>query len=458
MSLTIHELAMKLNPLPAGKYLVGFSGGADSVALLHLMLEKREAWGLEIEAVHVNHGLRGTASDADEQWCAEKCEKLEIPLRISRIQLNGHRDENSARIARMGCFQSWIQATGARGVALAHQRDDAAETFLMRLLRGSGPDGLAVLPPESTINGITIYRPMLKLGRAELREALQEAGISWREDASNLDETYLRNAVRHRLIPEMERLTPGTAKHIAHVADMMCKDREWMHGEAEAFLDHFPESGWIRAKDAMSLPYSLRTRVLRLWWLRDGPKLEERELNAEQTEKLMELLEQNSGRINLPGNYHAVKTPYHLHLVPPNRSRLEETVWKKPETKVGEAFLLRITASEGNPGDGIFTQEMPEDFPEGCVIRSRAPGDWIQPFGGSGRKKLQDYLVDRKVDEPWRDRVPLLCRGQEVLWAGGVGTGNIPKWTKHQNHIRLTWHGSMPWAEQGEEGKYGKNR
>ena len=128
MNAGMNKLAGKLTPIPPGKYLVGFSGGADSTGLLHLLLARRDAWGLELTAVHVNHGLRGDASDGDESWCAETCARLKIPIRISRIELNGRRDENSARDARMTCFRKWTEETGARGIILAHQQDDAAET------------------------------------------------------------------------------------------------------------------------------------------------------------------------------------------------------------------------------------------------------------------------------------------------------------------------------------------
>lgn len=450
MNAGMNKLAGKLTPIPPGKYLVGFSGGADSTGLLHLLLARRDAWGLELTAVHVNHGLRGAASDGDESWCAETCARLKIPIRISRIELNGRRDENSARDARMTCFRKWTEETGARGIILAHQQDDAAETFLMRLLRGSGPDGLGVLPPENTVDGLRILRPMLRIGREELRSALREAGIDWREDASNLDETYLRNAVRMKLMPEMERLSHGAAKHMAAAAEMLRRDREWLESEARSFLARFPDPGWIRAADVTALPESLQTRVLRAWWLRDGPKLAERQLSAEQTEALLRLLAQTQGKTNLPGGFHAVRTGQNLHLTGPERSCMEETLWEAPETKAGNHMSLRMTASEGNPGDGIRTQEVPAAFPEGCVIRSRRPGDWICPFGSGRKKKLQDYLVDRKIDEPWRDRIPLLCRGHEVLWAGGVGTGNIPVWSENETNLRMTWHGAMPWAEQGD--------
>ena len=110
-------------------------------------------------------------------------------------------------------------------------------------------------------------------------------------------------------------------------------------------------------------------------------------------------------------------------------------------------FLLKETPSEGNPGDGKRSQEVPEGFTRGCVIRTRQPGDRIRPFGSAGSRKLQDYLTDRKIPEPYRNRIPLLCRDDEVLLVCGVGAGNIPRLDGRTPSVRLTWHGDMPWME-----------
>ena len=453
--MTLEELGARMTPVPPGKYLIGLSGGADSVALLMMTAKRAAEAGLTLEACHVNHGLRGAASDGDEAFCAALCERMGIPLHRARIDLQGRRDENTARSGRMACFRQWVRESGARGILLAHHRDDAAETLLMHLMRGAGPDGLGGMSAESEVEGLHIYRPMLALGREEIREALRSAGQPWREDESNGDDSYLRNAVRHRLLPEMERLAPGAAGRMAATAGMLARDRQWMNAEAEAFLRNHSGKGWIRAEAVRQLPEALRVRVLREWWLRDGPERDERQLNSRQTEELMRLCEAGSGIINLPGGYRAVRTGRNLHLTDGRRFTLPETPWGPPETTVGADLTLRQTASGGNPGDGRRIQEIPEGWFTGCVIRSRKPGDRIRPFGSGHTRKLQDYLTDRGIDEPWRDRVPLVCRGNEVLWAGGVGTGDIPLWDARKNMVRLTWTGDMPWAGQGEEQENG---
>ena len=109
---------------------------------------------------------------------------------------------------------------------------------------------------------------------------------------------------------------------------------------------------------------------------------------------------------------------------------------------------MEIRPGEDNPGNGKTEQEVPAGFTEGCEIRTRRPGDRIYPFGMKGEKSLQDYLTDRRIDRAWRDRIPLLCRGQEVLLAAGVGAGRIPRWEKASRRERLVWKGSMPWMTE----------
>ena len=186
-------LRERLGALPDGRCLVGFSGGADSTAMMLLLAEERDAGRIQPEAVHVNHGLRGAESEGDEAFCRDLSKKLGIRLHTERAELNGKRDENSCREERFRCFRKIMAETGIRSLVLAHNRDDLAETFLMRLLRGAGTEGLACMSGRDKQADCTIYRPMLEIGREEIRRALIQRGIQWREDSLNESDAYLRN-------------------------------------------------------------------------------------------------------------------------------------------------------------------------------------------------------------------------------------------------------------------------
>lgn len=446
MGEAVDRLRERLHPIPAGRYLIGLSGGADSVALLYMLLPQIRQGRIEAEAVHINHGLRGTDSDADEIFSEKLCREEAVPFSACRADLKGRRDEDAAREARYCCFRERMRETGADGLILAHHADDQAETFLMRLIRGAGPEGLGCMAPEDRSHGFLICRPMLEMKREEIREALRRDGITWREDISNEDPVYLRNRIRHELIPWMESVRGGAVGRICRTAGLIRADNEQLVREAEAVFSRAASGRLIDTRELKDLPAALLGRVFRQWWKENGPKLSERMPDERQTAAMIRLVQSERGRVNLPGGFHAAKGNRYIHLIPGERILPEPVNVVLPETRFG-SFLLRQTESEGNPGDGKRSQEVPAGFPEGCVIRTRRPGDRITPFGSRGSRKLQDYLTDRKVDEAFRDEIPLLCRGNEVLLAGGIGAGNIPEWKERGDFVRLTWLGTMPWMD-----------
>ncbi len=444
------NLRLKLSPIEAGKYLIGLSGGADSVALVTMLIPDMRSGKIRLMAVHVNHGLRAEASDEDERFCTALCKKEGIPLVTFRADLAGRTDEDSARKARYAAFRAQYEAYGADALILAHHADDQAETFLMRLLRGAGTEGLACMKADAEAEGMRILRPMLSIRRDEIRDALRKDGISWREDESNLDTAYLRNRIRQELIPAMEQISGTAVRKISEAARLTDEDNRVLNELALDITGRVADGPVLDAEALQTEPEALQKRVLRIWWQENAPALPEHTLSTAQTEALRGLLDIQRGKINLPGETHAVRSGRYLFLKLPGTAIPEPVTVTGPETVFG-SFRLTASASEGNPGDGRHAQEVPQGFARGCVIRTRQPGDRIRPFGSSGSRKLQDYLTDRKIPEPFRDMIPLLCRDQEVLLVCGVGAGDIPGWNPDTPTERLTWHGKTPWsAHTGE--------
>ena len=447
---TCDKLRQQLEPIAEGRYLIGLSGGADSTALLMMLMPDVREGRIRLEAVHVNHGLRGTESDDDERFCRELCEREGIPFTAYRAELDGRKDEASARAARFEFFRQRYRETSADGLILAHNADDQAETFLMRLMRGAGPDGLECMRSDETTDRIRILRPMLGIRREIIRETLRKDGISWREDSSNEQDIYLRNRIRKEMIPVMEKLSGTAVEKICRTAGLIAGDNDALNARADELIRTHSQDAVLDADAISRETEGMRKRVLRNWWTENGPKLKEHALSAEQTETLERLLNSQSGKMNLPGGIHAVRTGRYLFLTGKAEKPQDPVPFRAPETTFG-SFRLTAAPSEGNPGDGKTAQEVPEGFWDGCVIRTRKDGDRIRPFGCSGHRKLQDYLTDRKIEEPFRDRIPMLCRDDEVLLVCGVGAGDIPGWNPDEHPVRLTWHGNMPWAEKTGE-------
>ena len=434
-------LTDRLPPLP-DRLLAGVSGGADSVALLHLLLDA----GVQVTAVHVNHGLRGAESDGDEVFVRELCAGWNVPLLTYRAAPPDNPGEDWARQARYGFYRQAAEETGVTAIALAHHRDDQAETLLMHLLRGCGLTGLTGMSADADVQGLRILRPLLGFSRQELRDVLTTLGQPWREDASNADPRYLRNALRLEVLPRLETLIPGASARMAETAALLREEDALLDGLAHEFLASWP-GRCLPLTELRAQHRALARRILRAWWQREAPPRLERSLSAAQTERLLALVDASaSSRVNLPGGWTAQAGWTHLHLLDGTRQQMMEM-------PLALCPLLYAEDAKGRTGDGTHAQAMPRGLLEGLTVRSRREGDWLRPFGSSGRQSLQDYFVNRRVDAAFRDQVPLVCRGSEVLLAGGVGAGDVPRAEDEQDCVLLCWREKFPWQNVGRGGK-----
>ncbi len=444
----LEHMARALPPL-SGRLLLGLSGGADSVALLRLLLVLRDAGEIHLEAAHVNHALRAEESDADEAFVRSLCRRFDVPLHCFRAVPPEHPGEDWARRVRYGFFRDAMAQHGMDALVLAHHRFDQAETLMLHLLRGAGLNGLCAMREDACQGGMRILRPLLRFGRGELRALLRDLGQDWREDSSNQDGRYLRNAVRHELLPLMERLAPGAEMRLAATASLLQEDAEFLFDAAEELLARAAHGRCLRLELLCEQPPGLRRHALRLWWQREGaPGLPERSLTQMQTAALCALADAGAGaRCNLPGAWHAFRGWRYLHLVPGDAPPPAAPVPLGDTGAALDGVTLHILPPQPDPGDGKRCQQLPCAMLRGCVLRHRRTGDWIRPFGCAGRQSLQDYLVNRRVDAPFRDALPLLCRGGEVLLVGGVGAGNVPRARADEECVRLVFDGDMPWME-----------
>jgi tRNA(Ile)-lysidine synthase len=218
--------------------VVGLSGGADSVALLDALASLRRRRGFRVVAAHLDHALR-SGSPEDAAFCAELCRALDVPLRVGRADVRGRAArehgglEQAARRERYAFLRQVREEEGAFAIAVAHTRDDQAETLLLRLLRGAGATGLAAMRPRTR----DLLRPLLAVSRGEVLAHLRERGLAWREDPSNTDLAHRRNRVRHELIPYLEeRFNPAIRASLARTASVLADEAAHVRGEAERLL------------------------------------------------------------------------------------------------------------------------------------------------------------------------------------------------------------------------------
>ena len=295
----------RYNLLPHGARVVAaVSGGADSVCLLHVLLELAQGLGVRVAGVaHFNHQLRGRDSDEDERFVAQMAAQAGLTFfRAGAMPPSKGNLEQAARRARREFFASLIREGSADCVALGHTRDDQAETVLLRLMRGSGLAGLAGILP-ATAEGLV--RPLLDVTRAEVEVFLTARGIAWREDSSNLEEKFARNRVRHKLLPQLAReWNPNLTEALAHLADLAYEEELWWAAEIARRSDEVAKdvAGGveIRARGLAYQPRAVARRLVRHAIGRARGHL--RRIEFHHIEQVLDLAGQSkgAGRLQLP--------------------------------------------------------------------------------------------------------------------------------------------------------------
>lgn len=399
-----HWLAQQLAalPVPSG-WCVAFSGGGDSTTLLHALVQL--APDLPLRALHVNHGI---ADDADdwENRCRVFCDEHGVPLTVVRVDASaqpGESPEDAARRVRYRAFEDELRP--GECLLLAQHRDDQAETLLLQLIRGAGPRGLAGMPRYRELGAGVLARPLLDLSRNEIREYAGQHGLSWIDDPANRDPRYRRTAVRHELLPEMERLWPGVTASLARSA-RLC-------GEAAGLLRQLAETdlGTVAAAprvldtarlEALSAPR--QRNLLRHWFdVLDLPAPQERHLDA----LLNELL------ISRPDATPCVR--WSGVEVRRYRDRVFAMA-PLPEPDQAWSAVWGLGGRLPVPGGGgVLVGTGAGELEEPVEVGFRRGGERLRPAGDPHTRDLRTLLQEAAVP-PWeRARLPVLRRRGEVL-------------------------------------------
>lgn len=399
--------------------LVGLSGGADSVALLHALkaLEQAGEAG-SVAAAHLHHGIRGEAADADLAFCRALCQGMSVPFFHDRVDVPSlaaarkQSVEQAARGERYAFLNRTADACGAARIAVGHHMDDQAETVLMHLARGSGMAGLCGMPLRSG----RIVRPLLGRRRTEIEAYLRERGVAWRTDETNASQEPRRNRVRHSVIPALETVNSGCVRHIAETASRLRADEALLQTLAAALLAESELDGGHDRRRLLTAPEPLRARALmRL------AAIGRADVFASDVARLSALLGGRTGAcIELSDGVSAWVDDRCVFIGRPEALAAFEVPFRQDgvtSTPYGSFFAERA--------DRFCRPETPNEayvdlsaLPAALVARSRRDGDRFYPLGAPGSRKLSDCLIDRKVPRSFRG-MPLLASGQEVLFVPG---------------------------------------
>jgi tRNA(Ile)-lysidine synthase len=434
------------------RIMVAVSGGADSVALLHILHGLSPILDLELTVVHLDHGLRGQVSQDDARWVEELTRRLNIPYiggrrdPASEVEEGGRSPEEAARIARYAFFREVSDRTGITTIALAHHADDQAETVLMKLLRGCSPAGLGGMRVSRREGPLRIVRPLLSARRWELREFLTSIGESFREDLSNRDCRFLRNRIRHELLPLMEKeYNPKIKEGLIHLAGMVRDRDDYLLdrlGDTFSLVVSKTDDGIkIDCKRFSTLPDFEQGEVLRqvLWeagvndprrsYFKDikrsiaGPSGSCLDLAG----GVMAFRKDDNLIINTGLSTNCIEPLTPLELPIPGEIIIESIGAKITVRQYCRPRLLEFKQTvnlkqywENYPEGGDLKEYLDGDqVIEPIMVRSRLPGDRYRPLSMPGSRKIKDILIDDKVAASIRDSIPVLEDAEGIIWLAG---------------------------------------
>lgn len=438
------------------KIVAGVSGGPDSVCLLHVLHSLSAKINIKVFAIHINHGLRGDESDADEAFTQKMCDKMGIYLRSLAFDISeaSRKEkvslEEAGREIRYREFERYASEIGAAKIAVAHNKNDQAETVMMNILRGAGLKGMAGMDYQRG----RIIRPLLDISRHDIEKYCEENNLSYRIDSSNLKAEFTRNRLRLETIPGINKSFGVDLTETLHrMASILKNDSSFLEEAAlKAFNGCFSEYGnnyvALNIKGIRNLHPALFSRVVLIAVSRIKGDL--KDIGSKHIEDIIELV--NKGRtgsvIQLPENIRA-GISYNLLKFYTEKIKLKNAF--SYELKIPGLTYISETAAYIDASIGSRSSEVDkymrisynslEQFfdydrlKRGINIRNRQEGDIFAPFKSRGTKKIKEYFIDNKIPRDKRDEIPLITMGSEVVWIIGYKISDKFKVTENTKTI-----------------------
>lgn len=468
----ILQYCKRENLIEKGDYvLAGVSGGADSVCMLLLLLSLQKEMGFLLEAVHVEHGIRGAESEEDAVFVDRLCKERKIPLQMFSVQAAEYAKqqklglEEAARILRYGCYKKAAQKVQNSKVkiALAHHADDNAETVLFQMLRGSGIDGLSGMRPKrELLPGIDVIRPMLPITRREIEGFLESEGQNFCVDSTNEDVSYSRNKIRKVILPMLEEVNTKAVSHINQSALMLRELGDYLNVQVQnaaekALLER--EEGFILLKEEMEvLPIILKKEISHLAIGKVSGSA--KDISSLHVEALIGLMDLQVGKcLNLPYGITARRIYEGVLL---QRQKIQKdkdaegfclciseeelieklhygnALWGVPEGNVEFSLIKK----EGKISKNQYTKYFDYDKIKGSFqIRTRQAGDYLVVDEAGHKKRLKEYFINEKIPADMRNEMLLLTQEEKILWViGGRISADIKvsKDTKQILKVQIT--------------------
>lgn len=449
--------------------LVAVSGGPDSVCLLHLLVKLQKKLDIKLHIAHLDHRLRGAESEADAYYVSQLASQLGLSATFGACDVKAYQasrrlsPEEAAREARYDFLAEVAESIGADRVAVGHTADDNVETVLMHLIRGSGTTGLRGLQPvsrwRSSGHSLTIIRPLLAVSRQETADYCRSCQLEPRTDSSNLSLSPLRNRIRQQLLPLLESYNPRIKEALSRTAHLAGDDLAYLEQAGFRLMSGLVKrdgEAIVLPKEAfLALPVSLQRHLLR-------KVIEEllgslKGIEAGHIEEMLTVVSKSAGkRLNLPGGL-VFNVEYDRCLLAPESAALSpfppiegqvplkipgETLfsgWHVKATILAEIPTTPLIKG-GAGGIGLTNDDFTaylclDTVGENLFVRSRRPGDRFYPLGLGQPKELAEFMIDAKIPRDWRQRVPLVCSPEHILWVVGWRLDDRAKVTQDTRQV-----------------------
>lgn len=461
---------------PNTHVIVGLSGGADSICLLHILFTLSKTRLFKVTSVHINHMLRGKESEEDELFVTDLCSHYGISLKVFKEDVTtfskeqGCSIEEAGRILRYRRFREVLVEASANYIAVAHHSQDQSETIFLNILRGTGLDGLCGMTDISN----DIIRPLLDVSKNDIQSYIKENSLSYRTDSSNLENIYLRNSLRNVVFTEIEQQT-GTdiTSSLLRMQRLLKSDSDFLNQYAKEKYKNiliFEEEKTVllQRSEMVKLHKAISSRIIRIAWERLTGDL--KGLESVHVNFILEVIAKQGNKVaNLPKGINVIvqydtvqitneasdevfeksTQDFSFGITIPSTTCLPisgntESKEIKIETQLHSINdFIKMFGEVKKQKESSFVQLFDYDsMKKGIYIRNRLPGDVFSPYKGSGGKKLKEFFIDAKIPRNIRDDIPLLVQENDIVWIVGFRTSDkykITDSTKTILYVSITW-------------------
>ncbi|MDD3236612.1 MAG: tRNA lysidine(34) synthetase TilS [Candidatus Gastranaerophilales bacterium] len=443
MKETINGILRKYVELtPDTTFIVGFSGGWDSMCMLHILRQLSIEHGFKVIAAHLNHNWRGDEADKEELICKKFCEQYEIPFVAKKLPDGLKASELIAREMRYAFFKDCAAKFAADAILTAHTRSDNAETILYRIIKGTGLNGLEGIKECRDVDSFKVIRPILNFSRKSIEAYCIKNELFPNSDSSNLNTKYARNNIRHNIMPALKNINQNIEGALINLSEMAIGNNKIIQELIQNIEKQITVGEKWLTKNFMLLNPTMKQHFIYNLLIRNDI-----EPSFSKVQEILNFIIENQS--SKSGKTLSLTEDIWLF----TSSVYTYTVDKADDVKCNEEIQIK--------DDGLYTfgsvcefsihkfnetvHNYPKadepvafvdlsDFKEPLTLRTRRNGDIIQPFGMDGKMKLKKYFINKNIPSHDRDKIILLCCGKEVLWAIGVGLSEKLRTKNNPSH------------------------